>query len=73
MCCSNRNETLAASCNRKPTEGMEVNSASREVKDTQKMIFELLAADQPCKNSHPDLTQSSGNGAKNCEQMKNFS
>ena len=33
---------------------MEVNSISREVKDTQKMIFELLAADQPCKNNHPD-------------------
>ena len=28
--------TLAASCLRKPTEGMEVNSVSAEVKDTQK-------------------------------------
>ena len=46
--------TLAASCIRKPTEGMEVNSISEEVQDTQKMIFELLAADQPCKDSHPD-------------------
>ena len=46
--------TLAASCIRKPSEGMEVNSISGEVQDTQKMIFELLAADQPCKNNHPD-------------------
>ena len=46
--------TLAASCIRMPKEGMEVNSTSKDVKDTQKSIFELLAADQPCKSSHPD-------------------
>ena len=46
--------TLAASCIRKPTDGMEVNSVSDEVVGTQKLIFELLAADQPCKSSHPD-------------------
>ena len=46
--------TLAASCIRKPSEGMEVDSISDEVNSTQKMIFELLAADQPCKENHPD-------------------
>ena len=46
--------TLAASCIRKPSEGMEVDSVSDEVNSTQKMIFELLAADQPCKDTHPD-------------------
>ncbi len=50
----NNERTLAASCIRKPTEGMEVNSLSSDVSNTQKMIFELLAADQPTKNSHPD-------------------
>ena len=33
---------LAASCIRKPTEGMEVDSISDEVNSTQKIIFELL-------------------------------
>ena len=50
----NNERTLAASCIRKPTEGMEVTSSSEDVNDTQKMIFELLAADQPCKSNHPD-------------------
>ena len=50
----NNERTLAASCVRKPTEGMEVNSISKDVKDTQKIIFELLAADQPSLESHPD-------------------
>ena len=50
----NDERTLAASCIRKPAEGMIVNSISNEVKETQKMIFELLAADQPCKDNHPD-------------------
>ena len=46
--------TLTASCIRKPTEGMEVDSTSDDVNSTQKMIFELLAADQPSKDNHPD-------------------
>ena len=44
--------TLTASCIRKPIEGMEVDSISDEVNTTQKTIFELLAADQPCKANH---------------------
>ena len=38
---------LAASCIRKPTEGMEVNTASERAKTARKMVFELLVADQP--------------------------
>ncbi|WP_425405764.1 formate dehydrogenase subunit alpha [Hwanghaeella sp.] len=39
--------TLAASCIRKPTDGMVVNSASDRAKSSRKMVFELLMADQP--------------------------
>ena len=46
--------TLAASCIRKPSEGMEVSSKSKNVSSSQKIIFELLAADQPCRENHPD-------------------
>ena len=49
-----KERTLAASCIRKPKEGMEVNSVKPEVTTTQKMIFELLAADQPDRDHHPD-------------------
>jgi formate dehydrogenase major subunit len=38
---------LAASCIRKPAEGMVVRSATDRVRHTQKMVFELLLADQP--------------------------
>lgn len=38
---------LAASCIRKPTEGMVVTSASERAKSSRKMVFELLLADQP--------------------------
>ncbi len=46
--------TLAASCIRKPSEGMVVSSKSEKAQKSQKMIFELLAADQPERNQHPD-------------------
>ncbi len=47
---------LAASCQRKPTAGMKVKSASERAKKSQEMVFELLAADQPPRaDSHdPD-------------------
>jgi len=45
---------LAASCMRKPTEGMIVNSASRRAEKAQKMVIELLATDQPAKEDSPD-------------------
>src|SRR5215469_3556640 len=38
---------LAASCIRKPTQGMEVTTASERAKAARKMVFELLVADQP--------------------------
>ncbi len=40
---------LAASCIRKPTEGMVVKFASERAKSSRKMVFELLIADQPEK------------------------
>ena len=38
---------LAASCQRKPAEGMVVRSASERAKKAREMVFELLVADQP--------------------------
>jgi len=38
---------LAASCIRKPTEGMKVKAASDRAKTARQMVFELLIADQP--------------------------
>src|SRR6266702_1198654 len=38
---------LAASCIRKPAAGMKVKSASDRAKASRKLVFELLAGDQP--------------------------
>src|SRR3954452_3389893 len=38
---------LAASCIRRPTPGMKVNSASERAKTSRKLVFELLTTDQP--------------------------
>jgi formate dehydrogenase major subunit len=38
---------LAASCVRKPTQGMKVQTASERAKFSRKMVFELLVGDQP--------------------------
>ena len=38
---------LAASCVRKPTPGMKVQTASARAKFSRKMVFELLVGDQP--------------------------
>ena len=38
---------LAASCIRKPTDGMVVNTASDRAKKNRELVFELLVADQP--------------------------
>ena len=40
---------LAASCIRAPTAGMTVMTASGRVKAAQRMVFELLVADQPAR------------------------
>ena len=39
--------TLVASCIRKPTEGMKVNTKSNRAKKSRELVFELLVADQP--------------------------
>ena len=39
--------TLAASCIRRPTEGMKVDTASDRASASRSMVLELLAADQP--------------------------
>ena len=46
--------TLAASCIRKPTEGMEITVNSERAKKSRSMVFELLVADQPKKEISPD-------------------
>ncbi|MFN3351515.1 2Fe-2S iron-sulfur cluster-binding protein, partial [Pseudorhodoplanes sp.] len=38
---------LAASCIRKPTEGMKVNVSNHRAETARKMIFDLLVSDQP--------------------------
>jgi formate dehydrogenase major subunit len=45
---------LAASCLRKPVEGMRVNTQLERVKAAQRMVMELLLADQPERASSPD-------------------
>tara|TARA_R110002111_G_scaffold116802_11_gene178610 strand:- start:1619 stop:4390 length:2772 start_codon:yes stop_codon:yes gene_type:complete len=46
--------TLAASCVRAPAEGMVVNTATARAQKSRKLVFELLAADQPSREAHPD-------------------
>lgn len=46
--------TLAASCVRTPAEGMVVSTASERAVKARVMVFELLLADQPARDSHPD-------------------
>jgi formate dehydrogenase major subunit len=46
--------TLAASCIRKPTEGMEITVNSKRAEKSRSMVFELLVADQPKKEESPD-------------------
>jgi formate dehydrogenase major subunit len=45
---------LAASCIRKPAPGMKVKSASDRAKASRKMVFELLLADQPERETSHD-------------------
>ncbi|MGO1117902.1 formate dehydrogenase subunit alpha [Rhodovibrionaceae bacterium A322] len=45
---------LAASCIRTPSEGMVVNSASERAESARSMVFELLAADQPTRETSHD-------------------
>lgn len=45
---------LAASCQRKPTAGMKVKTASERARKSREMVFELLVADQPAKSDCHD-------------------
>ena len=45
---------LAASCKRTPTVGMKVKSASPRAVSAQKMVMELLVADQPARATSHD-------------------
>ncbi|MEE2720645.1 MAG: molybdopterin-dependent oxidoreductase, partial [Pseudomonadota bacterium] len=45
---------LAASCIREPAEGMVIRSASERAEKTRKLVFELLAADQPLRAAAHD-------------------
>src|SRR5260221_14620050 len=40
---------LAASCIRKPSAGMKVSTSSARAKESRKLVFELLVADQPAR------------------------
>ncbi|MBX6328794.1 MAG: formate dehydrogenase subunit alpha [Pseudolabrys sp.] len=45
---------LAASCIRKPAEGMKVKVASERARTARQMVFELLLADQPARTASHD-------------------
>ncbi|MGH1419214.1 MAG: formate dehydrogenase subunit alpha [Hyphomicrobiaceae bacterium] len=45
---------LAASCQRKVSDGLKVKSASERAKKSREMVFELLLADQPAKEDSHD-------------------
>ena len=46
--------TLAASCIRQPTDGMVVSTATERAESSRRMVFELLAADQPPRDQAHD-------------------
>jgi len=46
--------TLAASCIRKPAEGMVVNTGGERAEKARAMVFELLQADMPARAEAPD-------------------
>ncbi|WP_421858240.1 formate dehydrogenase subunit alpha [Oricola sp.] len=47
-------KNLAASCIRKPSDGMVVASATERADKARRMVFELLAADMPAREAGPD-------------------
>jgi formate dehydrogenase major subunit len=46
---------LAASCVRKPADGMKVHTGSERARFSRKMVFELLVGDQPTRAAAHDL------------------
>ena len=63
--------TLTASCIRKPVEGMEVTTNCDTSKESQKIIFELLEADQPDRDRHPDSDSKFWNWFDKVEAVSN--
>jgi formate dehydrogenase major subunit len=49
---------LAASCIRKPTAGMKVETANPRIEESRRMIFDLLMADQPPRDTSHDPVSS---------------
>ena len=45
---------LAASCNRKATQGMVVNTGGERVEKNRRLVFELLSSDMPKRETSPD-------------------
>jgi formate dehydrogenase major subunit len=45
---------LAASCIRKPAEGMAVKTATERADKARRMVFEMLASDMPAREASPD-------------------
>ena len=58
---------LAASCIRKPTEGMKIITSSERAKKSRELVFELLLTDQPSRNkSHDPNSNFWNNNSKPC-------
>ena len=45
---------LAASCIRKPAQGMKVNASNHRAETARRMVFDLLVSDQPKREEAPD-------------------
>src|ERR1700710_2063380 len=60
---------LAASCKRTPSVGMKVKSASPRAVAAQKMVMELLVADQPAR-ARTIRNRNSGTGPKKSKSPK---
>src|SRR4051812_24944887 len=58
---------LAASCIRKPVPGMKVSTASERAKTSRKLVFELLVADQPERETAHDPDSAFWNWADRVE------
>src|SRR6476619_2793846 len=54
---------LAASCVRRPTPGMTVRTASERAQASRRLVFELLATDQPERATAHDPDSAFGNWA----------
>src|SRR6188472_2021039 len=61
---------LAASCKRTPSIGMKVKSASPRAVAAQKMVMELLVADQPARATSHDPDSKFGTGPKKSTSPK---